>query len=76
MLVLLIVLIMFTRLDGRSIWLAPPAVTMVQGAGQLGYPTGTLISTGGGTVIVKEDVNQVVRRLNGTETQTHWEYPN
>ena len=74
MLVLLIVLIMFTRLDGRSIWLQPSEVTMVQGAGQLGYPTGTLINTGGGSAIVKEDVNQVVRRLNGIETR--WEYPN
>lgn len=69
MLVLLIVLIMFTRLDGRSIWLAPSQITMVQGAGQLGYPVGTLISTGGGTTIVREDVNQVVRRLTAQKEE-------
>ena len=69
MLVLLIVLIMFTRLDGRSIWLAPSAVTTVQGAGQLGYPVGTIIGIGGGTAIVREDVNQVVRRLTAQKEE-------
>ncbi len=75
MMVLLIALVMFTRLDGHACWIVPGAVTLVQGAGQLGYPTGTIINTGGGSCIVREDVNQVVRHLRGTEPNT-WEYPN
>ena len=63
MLILLLTLIMFTRLDGHACWIAPTSVTMVQSAGQLGYPTGTIINTGGGSCIVQEDVNQVVRAL-------------
>jgi len=63
MLVLLIVLCLFTRLDGHACWVATSAVTMVHGAGQLGYPTGTLINTGGGSCIVQQNVNEVVRRL-------------
>ena len=63
MFVPLITLIMFHAIDGHACWINPVAITMVRGAGQLGYPTGTIINTGAGTCIVKEDVNDVVRAL-------------
>jgi uncharacterized protein YlzI (FlbEa/FlbD family) len=59
-LVLLLTLLLFHRLDGHACWIAPAAITMIQGAGQLGYPTGTLINTSGGSCIVQESVNEVV----------------
>ncbi len=63
MLILLITLIMFHAIDGHACWINPVAITMVRGAGQLGYPNGTIINTGAVTCIVKEDVNDVVRTL-------------
>ena len=63
MLILLLTLIMFHAIDGHACWIQPSAVTVVQSAGELGYPTGTIINTGGGSCIAKEDVNQVVRAL-------------
>jgi len=67
MLILLLTLIMFTRLDGHACWIAPAAITMVQGAGQLGYPNGTIINTGGGSCIVRQNVSEVVRALTATK---------
>ena len=67
MLILLITLIMFHAIDGHVCWINPVAITMVRGAGQVGYPDGTIINTGAGTCIVKEDVNQVVRALRSEE---------
>jgi uncharacterized protein YlzI (FlbEa/FlbD family) len=66
MLILLLTLIMFTRLDGHAVWIQPSSITMIQGADQLGYPTGTLINTSGGSIIVRQDVNGVVRALRDT----------
>jgi hypothetical protein len=57
-LILLLTLIMFHAIDGHACWINPAAVTMIRGAGQLGYPTGTIINTGGGSCIVREDVNK------------------
>ena len=66
-LILLITLIMFTRLDGHACWVQPSTVTMIHGAGQLGYPNGTLINTGGGSCIVRQNVAEVVRALRAAE---------
>lgn len=62
MYILLLALLMFTRLDGHAVWVNPATVTSVQGAGQLGYPTGTLLSAGS-SIIVRENVTEVVRKL-------------
>ena len=63
MFILLITLIMFHAIDGHACWINPVAITMIRGAGQVGYPTGTIINTGAGSCIVKEDVNDVVHLL-------------
>lgn len=63
---ILLTLLMFTRLDGHKVWIASDHIVAVQGAGQIGYPNGTLISTvNGDHMTVKENVNQVVRGLRG-----------
>lgn len=69
MLVLLLTLCLFTRLEGHAVWINPEHVALVQGAGALGYPIGTLITAGGSTTIVTEDVNQVVRQLTDAKKQ-------
>jgi uncharacterized protein YlzI (FlbEa/FlbD family) len=60
----LLTLLMFTRLDGHKVWIDPVTGMMVEGAGQVGYPTGTLITTGSKHVVVQENVNEVVRKFN------------
>lgn len=56
--------LMFTRLDGHKVWVDPEHIVAIQGAGQLGYNTGTLISGENGEhYTVQEDVNQVVRAV-------------
>lgn len=66
---LLAIFILFHRLDGHIVWVNPSNVTSVQGAGQLGHPTGTLISFGGVGNVVKENVSQVIRKLREAEDQ-------
>ena len=66
-LVLLLALIMFHRLDGHPVWLDPGDVKTVQGAGQLGYKRGTLINMCPGAIIVKENVNDVVRAIKAAK---------
>jgi uncharacterized protein YlzI (FlbEa/FlbD family) len=61
---ILLTLLMFTRLDGHKIWMNPDQIISVQGAGQIGYPTGTLITTGNSKHTVQENVNEVVRSIN------------
>src|SRR5271165_3715145 len=63
-------LLMFTRLDGHKVWVNQDTVQTVQGAGQLGYSTGTLITMENGVMVVQEDVNQVVRSLNDQRRHT------
>lgn len=61
---LLLALVMFHRLDGHVWWVYTDKIESVEGAGQLGYPIGTLITTGSGkTRTVKENVNEVIRTL-------------
>ena len=67
MFVLLITLLLFTRLDGHAVYVNPGHIVTVQGAGQLGYPTGTLINTDGGNHIVRQNINEVVQTLRGTK---------
>lgn len=51
------------RLDGHIVWVSTQNLNSVQGAGQLGYPTGTILSVGGDHVTVKENVNEVIRAI-------------
>jgi uncharacterized protein YlzI (FlbEa/FlbD family) len=60
-------LVSLKRLDGHLIWLNTANLNTVQGAGQLGYPTGTIVSVGSGTIIVQENVNQVVEKLRSAK---------
>lgn len=64
---LTLTLIALTRLDGHKVWVSSGQVNTVQGAGQLGYPTGTVIGVGGDHVTVKENVNEVIRALRAAE---------
>ena len=57
------VLLSFTRLDGHKVWFNSDQIVSVQGASQIGYKTGTLITTSAGGNVVQENVNQVVRKL-------------
>lgn len=68
-LVLLLTLCLFTRLEGHAVWINPEHVATIQGAAALGYPIGTLITAGGSTVIVREDVNGVIRMLTDAKNQ-------
>jgi uncharacterized protein YlzI (FlbEa/FlbD family) len=61
--ILLFLLVDFTRLDGHTVAINRDAVSSVQGAGQLGYPNGSLIHAGGDHIVVQENVLEVKRRL-------------
>ena len=61
LLFLLFVLVGFTRWDGHRVWINKDQLAGIQGGGQLGMHEGTLIQYGGFQVIVREDVNQVVK---------------
>lgn len=58
-----IALVVLTRLDGHKVWVNPAQLNTVQGAEQLGYLKGTVLNVGGQNVIVRENVNEVVRAL-------------
>ena len=58
--------VMFHRLDGHAVWVNVSQVNTVQGAGGLGYPTGTLVSVGPDRMTVRENVSQVIRALRGS----------
>ena len=66
-LVLLFTLYMFTRLDGHAVWINRDQVLSIQGAEQLGYHRGTIINLGGVSVIVQQNVSEVVRKLRGED---------
>jgi uncharacterized protein YlzI (FlbEa/FlbD family) len=55
--------VMFHRLDGHAVWVNTNQINTVQGAGQLGYHAGTILSVGGERSTVKENVNEVIRAL-------------
>jgi uncharacterized protein YlzI (FlbEa/FlbD family) len=55
--------VMFHRLDGHAVWVNTNQVNTVQGAGQLGFPTGTAIAAGSEHMTVKENVDEVIRAL-------------
>lgn len=60
-------LVSLKRLDGHLVYINPANLNTVQGAGQLGYPNGTIVSVGGGTIIVQENVNQVIEKLRAAQ---------
>lgn len=60
---ILFALVWFTRSDGHRVWINKDQILAVQGAGQLGMHPGTLIQYGGTSVIVQQNVSQVVRTL-------------
>jgi uncharacterized protein YlzI (FlbEa/FlbD family) len=62
--------VMFHRLDGHTVWVNVSQVNTVQGAGQLGFAQGTVISAGGDHVVVIENVSEVIRALRGTKDPT------
>ena len=62
-----VVFLALHRLDGHIVWVNPSQVNTVQGAGQLGYPTGTVIGVGGDHVTVKENVSEVIRAIRAAE---------
>lgn len=51
------------RLDGHIVWFQLSQVNTVQGAGQLGFPAGTVLNVGGEHVVVKENVIEVIEIL-------------
>lgn len=59
----LMVLLAFTRTDGHKVWINKEQIVSIQGAGQLGLTQGTLITTLNSANVVKENVNQVIRKL-------------
>ena len=67
LIVVLLALLAFHRLDGHIVWVSTQNLNSVQGAGQLGYPTGTILSVGSDHVTVKENVNEVVRAIRAAE---------
>ena len=62
-----VVFLALHRLDGHIVWVNLSQVNTVQGAGQLGYPTGTVIGVGGDHVTVKENVSEVIRAIRAAE---------
>ena len=60
-------LVSLKRLDGHLVYINPANLNTVQSAGQLGYPMGTLVSVGAGTIIVQENVNQVIEKLRSSK---------
>lgn len=62
-----IALVALTRLDFHKVWINTAQVNTVQGAGQLGYPVGTMLNVGGATVIVNEEVDEVIRILRAAK---------
>lgn len=64
---LLLALVMFHRLDGHAVWVNTNNVNAVQGAGQIGFQNGTLISAGCDHVTVTENVSEVVRAIRAVE---------
>lgn len=63
--VCLLGLVAFHTLDHHVIWVNPTNVYFVRGAGQIGYPDGTLVGLGATNVVVTENVVEVVKRLEG-----------
>ena len=58
--------LMLTRLDGHKVWINSAQVNTVTGwrpTNHLGYKGGTQVSVGSQSVIVQENVNEVVRAL-------------
>lgn len=55
----------FHTLDQHIVWINSANVLLVRGAGQIGYQNGTLLHLGGVSVVVAEDVVEVVKRLEG-----------
>jgi uncharacterized protein YlzI (FlbEa/FlbD family) len=62
-----IALVALTRLDGHIVWINTAQVNTIQGAEQLSYPRGTLINVGGSTVIVNEDIIDVVNAIRNAK---------
>ena len=60
-------LVSFTRLDGHRVWVNSTTVNTVQGGGQLGFAQGTVLNVGGQQVVVRENVNEVVRALQASQ---------
>ena len=58
-----VALVAFHTIDGHIVWVHTENVQLIRGAGQLGYPTGTLIQMGNGSTVVTENVVQVVRTI-------------
>lgn len=64
---LIVALIALHRQDDHLVWVNTAQINTVQGAGQLGYPTGTLVNAGGVSVVVKENVSEVIRAIRAAE---------
>ena len=64
---MLIALVALTRLDGHIVWINTAQVNTVQGAEQLSYPRGTIINVGGNSVIVQEDIIDVVKLIRAAK---------
>jgi uncharacterized protein YlzI (FlbEa/FlbD family) len=59
----------FHRIDGHIVWVNPAQINTVQGAGQLGYPSGTVLSAGSDHVTVTENVNEVIRAIRAQKAK-------
>ena len=64
---ILFLLVGFIRWDGHRVWINKDQLAGIQGGGQLGMHQGTLIQYGGFQVIVREDVNQVVKAFRNAK---------
>ena len=64
---LLFVLVGLTRWDGHRVWINKDQLAGIQGGGQLGMHQGTLVQYGANAVIVRENVNEVVKAFRSVQ---------
>jgi uncharacterized protein YlzI (FlbEa/FlbD family) len=66
---IVIAMLAFHRLDGHIVWVNSAQINTVQGAGQLGFPNGTVLGVGNDHVTVSENVNEVIRAIRAQEAK-------